>query len=225
MINVFIGYDQKEKVAYDVLSYSILKYSSQPVSITPLYLPNLKTIFNREQEALCSTEFSFSRFIVPHLLEYKGWGIFMDCDMLMLQDISNLWNLKDEKYAVQVCKHNYQPKNSSKFLGKKQTTYQKKNWSSLMIFNAARCTSLSKEYVHKASGLELHQFKWLQSEKMIGSLPLEWNWLAGEYHFEKNIHNIHYTEGGPWFKDSTGVDYSDLWMNHYHESKTIDITQ
>ena len=43
MIRVFIGYDSKEKIAFNVLSYSILKHSTRPVSITPIYLPNIKT--------------------------------------------------------------------------------------------------------------------------------------------------------------------------------------
>ena len=44
MINIFIGYDNKEKVAFNVLSYSILKHSTRPVSITPVYLKNIRII-------------------------------------------------------------------------------------------------------------------------------------------------------------------------------------
>ena len=117
MINVFIGYDSKEKVAFNTLAYSILRNSTKPVSITPIYLPNLRDDFVRERNNLSSTEFSFSRFMVPHLMNYKGWGVFMDCDQLMLGDIAELWRLRDDKYAVQLCKHNYTPKEDKKFLG------------------------------------------------------------------------------------------------------------
>ena len=109
MINIFVGYDSKEKVAFNVLSYSILKNSTRPVSITPIYLPNIKDNFIRERSNIESTEFSFSRFIVPHLMNYKGWALFMDCDQLMMTDIAELWRLRDERYAVQVCKHDYVP--------------------------------------------------------------------------------------------------------------------
>jgi lipopolysaccharide biosynthesis glycosyltransferase len=114
VIPVFIGYDNKIKIAYHVLAESILNNSTSPVKITPINLTNLQTIFKRKQDPLASTEFSFTRFLVPYLMNYKGWAIFMDSDMLLLSDITNLWNLKNEKYAIQVCKHDYTPKSINK---------------------------------------------------------------------------------------------------------------
>ena len=218
MINIFVGYDTKEKMAFNVLSYSILKNSSQPVAITPIYLENIKDTFVRERNSLSSTEFSFSRFIIPHLMNYQGWALFMDCDMLMQADIAELWRLRDDKYAVQVCKHDYIPKSQTKFLGQTQTVYPKKNWSSFMMMNCKKCTTLTPDYVNKASGLELHQYKWLESEDLIGDLPLEWNWLADEYEYKTGVKNIHYTEGGPWFSDYNRCDYSQEWWEYAAET-------
>ena len=129
-----------------------------------------------EKKCLSSTEFSFSRFIVPHLMNYQGWALFMDCDMLMEDDINELWRLRDDRYAVQVCKHDYTFKSKVKFLNQTQTVYPKKNWSSFMLMNCKKCTTLTFDYVNSASGLELHQYKWLESEELIGDLLLEWNW-------------------------------------------------
>ena len=218
MINVFIGYDTKEKVAFNVLSYSILKNSTKPVSITPIYLENIKDDFIRERNNLSSTEFSFSRFIVPHLMNYQGWALFMDCDMLMTADINELWRLRDDSYAVQVCKHDYEPKHNEKFLGQVQTKYEKKNWSSFMLLNCKKCTTLTPDYIMKASGLELHQFKWLESEDLIGDLPLEWNWLAGEYEDKLDVKCVHYTEGGPWFTEYVNCNYSEEWRSYFNET-------
>jgi len=223
MINIFIGYDSKEKIAYHVLSESILRNSTKPVSITPIYLPNIKDDFLRERNNLSSTEFSFSRFIIPHLMNYQGWALFMDCDMLMKSDVEELWRLRDDKYAVQVCKHDYVPRTETKFLGHIQTAYPKKNWSSFMLMNCKKCTRLTPDYVNKASGLELHQFKWLESEQLIGSLPLEWNWLAGEYPYKENVKNIHYTEGGPYFEQYADCDYSSEWYNVYNNMVKIQL--
>ena len=223
MINIFIGYDSKEKVAFNVLSYSILKNSTKPVAITPIYLPNIKDDFIRERNKLSSTEFSFSRFVIPHLMNYQGWALFMDCDMLMKADVSELWRLRDDKYAVQVCKHDYVPKTQTKFLGQTQTAYPKKNWSSFMLMNCKKCTQLTPDYVNKASGLELHQFKWLESDELIGELPIEWNWLADEYEYKEDVKNIHYTEGGPYFKDYKNTDYAIDWFNDYKETTAIDL--
>ena len=221
MINVFIGYDSKERVAYNVLSHSIIQNSTKPVAITPIALNNLKDDFVRERNALSSTEFSFSRFIIPHLMNYRGWALFMDCDMLMFEDIAELWRLRDDKYAVQVCKHDYTPKTDTKFLGQVQTKYEKKNWSSFMLMNCAKCSALTPDYVNSATGLELHQFKWLEGDHLIGDLPLEWNWLVGEYDHKEDVNNVHYTEGGPWFEEYKDVDYSQDWFYNYKECMLI----
>ena len=213
MIKIFIGFDSKEKIAYHVLSQSILRQSTRPVSITPLNLPNINHFFSRERSKIESTEFSFSRFIVPHLMNYKGWALFMDCDMLMKTDISKLWALRDDRYAVQVCKHDYTPKTDKKFLGQVQTKFQKKNWSSFMFMNCDKCTSLTPDYVNTTTGSQLHQFKWLDDEKLIGDLPLEWNWLVGEYEHKEDVNNVHYTKGGPYFKDYEDCDYASDWFN------------
>ena len=218
MINIFIGYDSKEKVAYNVLSHSIIQNSTKPVAITPIALNHLKDDFVRERNALSSTEFSFSRFMIPHLMNYQGWALFMDCDMLMFEDISELWRMRDDSKAIQVCKHNYTPKEDKKFLGQVQTKYEKKNWSSFMLMNCRKCTTLTPDYVNKASGLELHQFKWLEGDHLIGDLPLEWNWLVGEYEHKDDVKNVHYTKGGPWFEEYARCDYSQDWFRNLEES-------
>jgi hypothetical protein len=217
MINIFIGYDNKERVAYNVLSHSIIQNSTKPVAITPIALNNLKDDFVRERNSLSSTEFSFSRFMIPHLMNYQGWALFIDCDMLMFEDIAELWRMRDDSKAIQVCKHDYVPKEKTKFLGQTQTAYPKKNWSSFMLMNCKKCSTLTPDYVNRASGLELHQFKWLESEELIGELPLEWNWLVGEYEHKEDVKNVHYTEGGPWFTDYRECDYSKDWFKNHDE--------
>ena len=218
MINIFIGYDSKEKVAYNVLSHSIIQNSTKPVAITPIALNHLRDDFVRERNALSSTEFSFSRFMIPHLMNYQGWALFMDCDMLMFEDVSKLWRMRDDSKAIQVCKHDYTPKESKKFLGQVQTKYEKKNWSSFMLMNCRKCTTLTPDYVNKASGLELHQFKWLEGDHLIGDLPLEWNWLVGEYEHKDDVKNVHSTKGGPWFEEYARCDYSQDWFKNLEES-------
>ena len=171
MIRIFIGFDERETVAWHVLCHSILARSSQPVSFVPLALNNLGPLMWRDRNALQSTDFSFSRFLTPYLSGYEGWSIFMDCDMLVLDDIAKLWALRDDRFAVMCVKHDHRPVETTKFLDKPQTAYGKKNWSSVMLFNNARCTALSADYVNTATGLELHQFKWLSDDSQIGELP------------------------------------------------------
>jgi hypothetical protein len=212
MINVFIGYDPREAVAYSVLAYSIQARASQPVSITPLMLAQLKGILTRERHPLQSTDFSFSRFLTPYLSGYEGWSVYADCDMLMLDDIVSLWKLRDERYAVMVVKHNHVPKETVKHLDEPQTKYEKKNWSSLILFNNARCRALTPDYVNKASGLDLHQFKWLGNDDLIGALPDHWNHLVGYNPPRKDAALVHFTLGGPYFDEYRECEYAKEWF-------------
>lgn len=213
MIRIFIGYDPRETVAYHVFSHSILTRASQPVAIAPLMLTQLGAIHTRPRHALQSTDFSFTRFLVPYLSGYDGWSLFFDADMLMLDDIARLWALRDDRYAVQVVKHSHVPSESVKFLGATQTRYAKKNWSSAILFNNARCRSLTADYVNSASGLELHQFKWLRGDHEIGDLPHRWNHLV-DYDPAapvSELSNLHFTIGGPYFDAYADCSYASLW--------------
>ena len=224
MIRYFIGYDEREAGAFSVLSYSIQKRASQPVSITPVMLEQLTKakLYWREPNALASTDFSFSRFLVPFLCDFQGWAIFSDNDMLMLDDVARLWAQRDERWAVQVVKHNHVPKEETKFLGKTQTKYEKKNWSSVMLMNCAKCTKLTPEYVNAASGLELHQFKWLASDELIGELPSAWNHLVGYDAPRKDASLVHFTIGGPYFAEYEKCEYAAEW---FAEQKSMNKVQ
>jgi lipopolysaccharide biosynthesis glycosyltransferase len=211
MIRVFIGYDPREAVAFSVLSCSIHARASEPVAITPLMLSQLKGILTRERHPLQSTDFSFSRFLAPSLCDHRGWSIFMDCDMLVLDDIVKLWALRDDRYAVMVVKHNHVPRETVKFLGEPQSKYEKKNWSSVMLFNNERCKALTPDYVNTASGLELHQFKWLGNDDLIGALPDRWNHLVGYNAPRTDAALVHYTLGGPYFEEYRNCEYSEEW--------------
>jgi len=212
VLQVFIGYDPKEAVAYHVLAHSILRRASIPVSIAPVMQSQLQGIYTRGRGPTESTEFSLTRFLVPALSGYRGWSLFMDCDMLCRADIAELagWIGRAADKAVLVCQHDYTPKTERKFLDQVQTKYPRKNWSSLMLFNNARCEALTTGYVNTASGLDLHRFNWLD-DAAIGSLPLEWNWLVGEYEQNPAAKIAHFTLGGPYFDDFRDCDYSDEW--------------
>lgn len=211
MIPVFIGYDSREAVAFSVLAFSIQARATQPVTIAPLMLTQLSGVLTRERHPLQSTDFSFSRFLAPYLSGFSGWSIFMDCDMLVLDDIERLWQLRDDRYAVMVVKHDHVPKETQKFLGEPQSKYEKKNWSSVMLFNNAKCKALTPEYVNTASGLELHQFKWLGDDGLIGELPERWNHLVGYNPPRPDAALVHYTLGGPYFEEYRDCEYSTEW--------------
>ena len=220
MINIFIGYDHRERAASNVLIDSLYQRSSLPLSINILKNNQLKNsgIYWRERDPKQSTDFSFTRFLVPHLMDFNGWAIFMDCDMLCQDDIAELWNQRNENYSLMCVKHNHKPKNKTKFLGEPQTSYPKKNWSSLMLINCSKCKNLNVEYVNSASGLDLHRFNWLDNDNEIGEIKGTWNSLVKDSNNNNNNASlIHWTLGGPWFKEQR--DYEDILTDKWFQAR------
>jgi hypothetical protein len=216
-LRLFIGYDPAEILAYHVLCQSILTRTRAPISITPLARRHLSPWFDRPRGRLESTDFAITRFLVPALCGYDGPALFLDCDMLCRADLVELfaYPLAYPEQAVFVVQHDYVPAASSKMAGSSvpqpQTVYRRKNWSSVMLFNTARCRALTPDYVQRAPGLALHQFAWLP-DAAIGALPTEWNYLVGEANQASGPPKlVHFTQGGPWHPDYASVDYADAW--------------
>jgi len=215
-LSFYIGYDSKEDIAYRVCKNSLINTSSIALNIQSLKLYELvsKKLYTRNIDPLASTEFTYSRFLVPALMNYKGWAIFCDCDFLFFQDISLLFETIDENKALYCVQHDYTPKERHKMDGKKQTLYPRKNWSSFMVFNCAHPSNkkLTIDTVNSESGSFLHQLKWLQDNE-IGSIDERWNWLEGWTSKNNNTkpYAVHFTRGGPWFDEWRDVEFSKEW--------------
>ena len=177
MINLYVGYDEREAIAYHVFCHSVIKNTSIPVKITPLVLSQLKEFNETHQDR--SNDFVYSRFLTPHLNEFDGWAIFADGDMICQADLKELIGMADPNKALMVVKHDYQTKASIKYLGNINENYPRKNWSSVILWNCShpKHKILTPEFVSKQTGKFLHRFSWLD-DKDIGELPVEWNWLA-----------------------------------------------
>jgi hypothetical protein len=212
MVKIFIGYDPDETVAYHTLVQSIMDTSSVPVSITPLSLSHLG-FWDRPRDSRQSNDFSYTRFLVPYLCNYMGTAIYMDCDMLVLSDIAELNDLCKTNKAVHVVKHDYVPKDEYKYLGRKQYSYPRKNWSSFIVWDSYNKSNwkLTPDLIKKETGSYLHRFGWLKDDE-IGELDPKWNWLVGEYSDPPtDVKNVHWTNGGPYFKDYDTAAFSDEW--------------
>lgn len=210
MINIFIGYDHREAIAYHVCANSIIRHSTKPVSFTPLALRNLQDYEEKHTDG--SNQFIYSRFLVPHLMNYQGWAIFMDGDMLVRDDINKLWELRDESKAVQVVKHNYQTRLTEKYLGAKNENYPRKNWSSVILWNCGHPANsvVTPEFIQAATGAQVHRFTWL-ADDLIGELPRVWNWLPDEFGENPEAKLLHYTLGTPSFHEFATTPMGDEW--------------
>jgi hypothetical protein len=224
---IYVGYDPREDLAYEVLKYTALKHASGPLNVYPikqdlmrrigLYrrawmlgsssLPRPESdddIWHRDifDGRPFSTDFSFSRFLVPFLHRLEGWALFMDCDMYFRSDPLELFETyNDPAYALYCVKHNYDPTETIKMYGNPQTRYPKKNWSSVTMWNCSHHAhnNFTVDDVSTKTGTWLHNYMWVE-ENDIGAIGEEWNWLDGHSSAEIDAKNVHFTRGGPWFR-------------------------
>lgn len=224
MNRIFVGYDSREADAYRVCEKSILRYSQQ--WITPLKEIGLRLAglydrpyhidgsqrYDTRDGRPFSTEFSFTRFLVPALNQYEGWALFCDCDFMFRADVNELFKLKDDKYAVMCVKHDYTPTEGVKMDGQIQQPYLRKNWSSLVLWNCGHPANkkMTPRAVNMFPGSFLHAFKWLKDSD-IGSLPESWNWLEGHSPKSWEPKAVHYTRGIPSMPGYEHCAYADEW--------------
>lgn len=216
MLRIFIGWDSRFPEPADVLAYSLRKFSTIPLDIRFLKLPELG--LNRQHDPLASTEFTYSRFLVPHLCDFEGKAIFMDNDMLCLGDIRELDELDMTNYALRVVQHDYQPTNSVKMYGCAQTSYPRKNWSSLMLMRCDRLKLWTKQVVETQTGAYLHRFQDIADEA-IGEIPKTWNTLDW---MDSTTQLIHYTNGGPWFTEYRDHPHAGVWYQMRDEMRAAE---
>jgi len=228
IVDIIVGFDQREAVAYHTFTQSVIEQSTIPIRFTPLSMKSLSGYNEVHKDG--SNDFIYSRFLVPYMMNFKGWAIYADGDMVCLQDIKNLWSLRNNNYAVQVVKHDYKTKITEKYWGNKNEDYPRKNWSSLILWNCEHKAHkiLDPDFIQKQTGAFLHRFSWVKDTD-IGEINKEWNWLAMEYEDKKDINLIHYTIGTPCFKEYNNTSLSSYWkksfsnsLDGYHKKQILD---
>ena len=205
--NIYIGFDSKESIASDICEFSLKKNSEKKIIVNHIKIEEMKSrkIYSRDTDKLGSTEFTFTRFLVPYLQNYKGWALFCDSDFLWLDDVNKLFsNVKDE-FAIMCVHHDYKPTNNKKKLLSSQQIYPRKNWSSLVLWNCAHPSnkSVTPNLINTKDGKFMHRFGWLKDDE-IGQIHYEWNWLINWYKEPEDgkPKALHFTEGGPWLGKS-----------------------
>lgn len=221
-LDIYIGYDPNEALAWEVCRQSLEDHASQPLAIHKLEQSELRKagVYSRtwwEEDGQrydiadglpFSTEFSFTRFLTPALCP-KGWALFVDSDFLFRADVAELFALADDKYSVMCVKHDYRPSERTKMRGQIQQGYRRKNWSSLVLWNGPRNTITSYE-VNTRPGWWLHGFKWLGDDQ-IGALPPAWNHLEGTPEPEYGVKAEHFTRGTPDMPGYEKTPYAYEW--------------
>lgn len=234
---VFIGYDPRLARQWKICARSLVDTAALPLRIRPIGIRTLARIgwYNRPTETLqasggpvwlvdkiskapMSTEFALARFFVPFVAQAR-WAVYCDSDFLFRADIARLVELADSRYAVQVVQHEHAPAEAMKMDGQKQSSYARKNWSSLILWNLshAGCMTgrLNKFQCNTEPGLWLQQFRWLKDHE-IGALPPEWNWIEGarDIRDSREPNAVHFTAGTPDMSEHQGAAYTEEWLGY-----------
>jgi hypothetical protein len=222
-LQVAIGFDPREAAAYHVCCQSIIEHASEPVSFIPL-ASNLLGGFDGQRDG--SNAFIFSRFLVPYMLNWRGWALFIDGDMVVRDDIAKLFALRDDYKAAMVVQHDYKTKYPRKYIGSPiesdNVDYPRKNWSSVILWNCAHYANrfLRPETVAESPTSYLHRFEWMPEDR-LGALPSVWNWLDGEYGYCDNAKIVHHTLGIPAFKHYANTPYAEEWNRHFLAANNV----
>jgi hypothetical protein len=228
--SVWIGFDAREAAAFAVARASLRRHRLRPVPVTGIILDEMRErgLYSRPtsrrdgrlwddiSEAPMSTEFAISRFLTPHLAG-EGFALFMDCDMLVRDSLTPLFELgrAHPEFAVMCVQHNFAPPEGIKMDGQLQTVYARKNWSSVMLFNCGHPSNarLTVELINTVPGRDLHRFCWLEDHE-IGALPAEWNYLVGHTGIDCAPKIVHFTDGIPSMPGYENAEYADEWRAH-----------
>lgn len=209
MLKLFLGYDQREAVGFHVCVESVIKHASQPIAMIPIH----------GEQYDGTNAFTYARFLVPYLCEYKGSAVFIDgSDMLVREDIVPLFGYaNDTAKAVSVVQHNYHTTSPRKYVGTPMEAdnrdYPCKNWSSVMVFNCGHVKhrALHPDSVKEMTGAQLHQFNWLKHDE-VGALPPKWNVLVGEGEpLVAQCAIAHFTLGIPSFPQYASCTFANEW--------------
>jgi lipopolysaccharide biosynthesis glycosyltransferase len=220
-LKTYIGFDQAEHQAFRVALKTLARFTSEqpePLDADRLHAVGLHRrlvdrragLYDLPSNAPCSTDFAVTRFLVPILCQ-SGWALFTDCDVVFMADPREMLKHADPEKAVMVVKHNHRG-SGTKMGGMPQTNYERKNWSSVMLFNCDHPANrrLTIQDVNERPGRELHAFYWLSDDE-IGELPAEWNWLVGVQPKPAQPKIAHFTLGGPWITNWAPAEHDNIW--------------
>jgi hypothetical protein len=223
---LFLGFDASETRACNVAEFTARASSSVELAIERIALLRVQTqgLYTRPTAMLdrgywdeisgapMATGHAIARFLVPALCEYEGWALFTDGDVIFRKDLAGLFDLADDRFAVQCVHHQHAPNATVKMEGQAQTVYARKNWSSVLLFNCGHPANqaLTVDLVNTVPGRDLHRFCWLD-DALVGELPEAWNWLEGHSAPLADPAIVHFTSGVPDMPGYEHCAFADEW--------------
>lgn len=190
---VFIGHDHRQPLAYNVMRYSIESRASKPIQVSGLFLNQMPI------SRVGATEFTYTRFLVPWLMEYQGIGLFCDEDMVVNGDVWELFSHCSKRL----------PEDWDVAVMQDQPRYE---WTSVMAFNCARLKHLTPDFIEDNQN-RMFDLAWA---KNVAELPAEWNHFCGEAK-GKAAKLYHFSQGIPYWRETRGLEEDPVWFAAFDE--------
>lgn len=227
-LRIFIGFDPNEMRACTIAKQSLIRHAAAAhldidrvcrLSLHRVYTRPTTTmrngqLFDEISDAPMSTDHAIARFFIPFICDYQGWALFTDGDVLFRDDVGNLLALADQRCAIQVVHHPPQLEERQKKDGHIQQAYPRKNWSSVMLWNCGHAANrrLTVDVLNSWPGRDLHAFKWLDDDALLGELPARWNHLVGIHPPMPDPAVVHFTLGTPDLPGRADSPFAQEWF-------------
>ena len=198
---VYVGATPHQKLAVKVLEYSIMRHSGMRVDVVPLYQSNIEIPVPNLAKNRGRTPFSFQRFLIPALCNYRGRAIYLDSDMLVFRNIEELWTTSFDGADLLSA---WEPGSSGRL-----------PQFSVMLLN---CESLRWDVREIVSALDAGQFSYedlmrrmVVAKTVRSGIDPKWNSL--ERYDTQSTCLLHYTDMSrqPWL--STRNPLGHLWVS------------
>jgi len=208
-LNVFVGTQPEQMLATKLLEYSIKKKTSLKINVQALYKAveskNIKIPRPVDKSNYPRTPFSFQRFAIPELSGYTGRSVYVDSDMLVFNDIQELYDM---------------PFNGAEILCAEGVDGARRPQFSVMVLD---CDTLKWNITDIVKGLDNGDYDYkglmyeMKAAKSISqSLPKYWNDL--ESYTEGKTRLIHFTDmhKQPWL--SLENEFAPIWVKALAEA-------
>ncbi|MGI8440582.1 MAG: glycosyltransferase [Thermoleophilaceae bacterium] len=214
-IRVFVGADESQLVPAAVLEYTIRKNTSRRVEFN--VMRDLPVPMPSDPAKRPRTGFSFYRFMLPELVGYEGRALYLDCDMQVFADMSELWELPFGDETV-LC--TYQPKPPERWSGNK--SFKPGRHLAVMLLD---CSRLHWDVAEIVRGLDEDRYGYTElmsdlavvpEEQISERIPVEWNSL--EHYDPTQTKLVHYTAvpTQPWKNAENPL--RELWLGAFREA-------
>ncbi len=206
-IKIFVACQRSHDLVVKVLEWSVQRTTTYPFKIYSMYKQEIPFEMPKDDKNKPGTPFSFQRFMIPEMCNFKGRAIYMDCDQILITDIARLFHRPMNGFDLMHCETG------------KRGTKKFAQRSSVMLIDCEKTKWKISDLVN-----DMNEGKITYQQLMIdmatenkGVIPYTWNSLDKYEPGKTDL--IHYTakKTQPWINHNH-PDCPEIWFNYLYEA-------